>query len=135
MTVEELIDNFQWLEDWEERYRYIIDLGRKLEPMPEKDKNEVTKVEGCMSQVWMTGAISGTPPTLHIVADSDAFIVKGLIAVLLIIYNGKSPEEILNTDIKAIFSELDLEGHISPNRRNGFYAMVGRIQSFAKTAS
>lgn len=135
MNIDELIDNFQWLEEWEERYRYIIDLGRKLPPMPEDDKNDVNKVEGCMSQVWMTGALSeDQPPVLNILADSDAFIVKGLIAVLMIVYNGKTPDEILKIDIKDIFGKLEMEGHISPNRRNGFYAMVGRIQTYAKSA-
>jgi len=133
--MEELIENFQWLEDWEERYSYIIDLGRKLPPMPDADKTDLNKVEGCMSQVWMTGHLSADkPPVLIIQADSDAFIVKGLIAVLLIIYNGKTPEEILAINIKEVFAKLDMETHISPNRRNGFYAMVGRIQAYAKTS-
>jgi cysteine desulfuration protein SufE len=135
MTVEELIENFAFLGEWEDRYRYLIDLGRKLPDFPETDKTDANKVEGCMSQVWMTGALTDDAPArLELRADSDAAIVRGLIAVLLTIYSGRTPEEIKTTDIEAIFHELELEGHISPNRRNGFYAMVQRIKTFANLA-
>ena len=133
MDAATLIETFELFDDWEERYRYLIDLGRKLPPMPEADKNEVTKVRGCVSQVWMTSSIeAGPPPTLHFVADSDAHIVKGLVAILLALYSGRTAEEILATDIKDIFGQLGLEQHLSPNRRNGFFSMVERIHRTAQ---
>ena len=135
MTIDELIENFAFLGEWEDRYRYLIDLGRKLPDFPESEKNSHNKVEGCMSQVWMIGDLNDeNPPALHLRADSDAAIVRGLIAVLLTIFSDKTPGQILATDIEAIFRELDLEGHISPNRRNGFYSMVQRIKTFAQQA-
>ena len=133
MTTEELIERFAFFDDWEDRYRYLIDLGKKLAPMKDEEKNEHSKVEGCMSQVWMVShQIPGNPPTIEIVGDSDAFIVKGLIAVLLIVYSGKSAEEILAIDIDTVFQQLNLSEHISINRRNGFYAMVQRIKAIAR---
>ena len=130
--VEELIDNFAFLDDWEDRFRYLIDLGRKLPPMDEALKTEDTKVRGCTSQVWIVDEVTpGTPPSLHFQADSDAHIVKGLIAVLLSIYDGRSPEEILSVDIKGTIGELGFEQHLSPNRANGLFSMVERIRQLA----
>ena len=131
MTVDEMIEDFELFDDWEDRYAYLIDLGKKLAPMPESDKNDSTKVEGCMSQVWMTGTLDDRGK-LQLYADSDAFIVRGLIAVLLVIYNGQKPSGIAGVDIAGIFGRLQLENHLSPNRRNGFYAMVQRIQAFGE---
>jgi cysteine desulfuration protein SufE len=133
--VEELIDNFSFLDDWEDRFRYLIDLGRKLPPMDEALKTEETKVRGCTSQVWIVdevkpGAGSG-PPTLHFVADSDAHIVKGLIAVLMEIYDGRTPEEVLAVDIRDAIGRLGFQQHLSPNRANGLFSMVERIRSLA----
>lgn len=130
--VEELIDNFSFLDDWEDRFRYLIDLGRKLPPMDEALKSEDTKVRGCTSQVWIVDEVRpGTPPTLHFIADSDAHIVKGLIAVLMEIYDGRTPEEILAVDIKEAIGRLGFEQHLSPNRANGLYSMVERIRALA----
>lgn len=130
--VQELVDNFTFLDDWEDRFRYLIDLGRKLPPMDEALKTEETKVRGCTSQVWIVGTTQpGPPPTLHFVADSDAHIVKGLIAVLLEIYNGRTPEEILAVDIKQAIGQLGFEQQLSPNRANGLYSMVERIRALA----
>ena len=130
--VAELIDNFTFLDDWEDRFRYLIDLGRKLEPMDESLKTEETKVRGCTSQVWIVDQVRpGPPPTLHFVADSDAHIVKGLIAVLLSIYDGRTPAEILAVDIKQAIGQLGFEQHLSPNRANGLYSMVERIRALA----
>ncbi|GAB4234015.1 MAG: SufE family protein [Kiloniellaceae bacterium] len=135
--VEELIDNFSFLDDWEDRFRYLIDLGRKLEPMDEALKTEATKVRGCTSQVWIVdevrpGPDSGSgPPTLHFIADSDAHIVKGLIAVLMEIYDGRTPQEILAVDIKDAIGRLGFEQHLSPNRANGLFSMVERIRALA----
>ncbi|MEO3429175.1 SufE family protein [Pelagibius sp. CAU 1746] len=130
--VEELIGNFSFLDDWEDRFRYVIDLGRKLEPMDEALKTEETKVRGCTSQVWIVDEVRpGTPPTLHFIADSDAHIVKGLIAVLMEIYDGRTPEEILAVDIKGAIGQLGFEQHLSPNRANGLFSMVERIRALA----
>jgi cysteine desulfuration protein SufE len=130
--VEELIENFTFLDDWEERFRYLIDLGRKLEPMDESLKSEASKVRGCTSQVWIVDEVKpGPPTTLHFVADSDAHIVKGLIAVLLGIYDGRTPQDILAIDIKRALDQLGLEQHLSPNRANGLFSMVERIRALA----
>lgn len=130
--VEELIENFSFLDDWEDRFRYLIDLGRNLAPMDEALKTEETKVRGCTSQVWIVDRVEpGSPPHLHFIADSDAHIVKGLIAVLLSIYDGRSPEEILAIDIKQAIARLGFEQHLSPNRANGLFSMVERIRKLA----
>lgn len=136
MTVEELVENFSLLDDWEDRYAYVIDLGKKLEPMPEAEKTEEAKVKGCMSQVWLAydaaaPSNGGGETRLHFRADSDAFIVKGLIALLMELYNDRTPKEILETDAVAALGELGLASHLSPNRRNGFVAMVDRIKAIA----
>ncbi|MGF1592295.1 MAG: SufE family protein [Kiloniellaceae bacterium] len=138
--VEELVENFSFLDDWEDRFRYLIDLGRRMAPMDPALKTEESKVRGCTSQVWIVGEVkpgagsagSGPgAPTLHFIADSDAHIVKGLIAVLLSIYDGRTPEEILAVDIKAAIARLDLAQHLSPNRANGLFSMVERIRALA----
>ena len=136
MNVDDLVETFEMLGDWEERYRYLIDLGRQLPPMPAHEKTEATKVRGCMSQVWLTHQVQAGPPqTLTFHGDSDAHIVKGLIALLFKLCSGKTPGEILATDIAVVFERLGLEGQISVNRRNGFYSMVERIKSLASHAS
>lgn len=126
MDTAELIENFSFLGDWEERYGYLIELGKQLPAMDEADKNDETKVDGCMSQVWLkTKEEDGK---LTFVGESDAHIVRGLIAVLQIILSGKTKEEIRQTDVEAVFRRLGLEAHLSPTRRNGFFAMVERIK-------
>ncbi len=133
METQELIETFEFLGDWEERYRYLIDLGRKLEPLPEAEHSEANKVRGCMSQVWLTHRVEpGSPPRLTFLGDSDAHIVKGLIALLLQLLSGRTPQEILDADVNGVFERLGLESHISMNRRNGFYAMVERIRQIAR---
>lgn len=129
MDIKELIDNFQLFEDWEERYKYIIDLGQKLPPMDEPLKTEASKVKGCMSQVWMVLGWDSSH-RLTFTADSDAQIVKGLIAVLKVLYAGKTAEDIHMIDVEKTFKALGLDQHLSPNRRNGFFAMVERIKGF-----
>jgi cysteine desulfuration protein SufE len=132
MNIDELVENFEFLGDWEERYRYIIDLGRKLPAMPEADHAETNKVRGCMSQVWLTSTIDPGPPLkLEFHGDSDSHLVKGLIALLFQLCSGRTPQEILALDIASAFTRLGLENHITMNRRNGFYAMVERIRAMA----
>jgi len=132
VTLEEVLDTFELLDDWEERYRYIIELGRKLPGLPEDAYREENKVRGCASQVWFIAREEGPEPRLILLGDSDAHIVKGLIALLLLIYSGKTPEEIRETDAHAILSKLQLEQHLSPMRANGLHSMLQRIQELAK---
>ena len=136
MTVDELAETFEFLGDWEERYRYLIELGRKLPPMPEEEHDDAHKVRGCMSQVWLAhevrpGPSPEQPKIMVFRGDSDAHIVKGLIAVLLELTSGRTPREIVALDIGNAFERLGLESNISMNRRNGFYAMVERIKQMA----
>ena len=129
--VDELIENFELLGDWESRFAYLIDLGKALPPMDEADKCEDNRVHGCQAQVWMKFDPEAEGK-ITISADSDAFIVKGLIAVLLLIYSGKSAREILNTDGSAVLSKLQLAEHLSPTRKNGLFHMVQRIRELAE---
>jgi cysteine desulfuration protein SufE len=125
-TIEELTENFSLFEDWEERYRYLIDLGRTLPEMDESLRTEETLVRGCTSKVWMVLAVKDGK--LCIQADSDAHIVRGLIALLLSAYQGQSMAAAKSVDIEAQFKAIGLEQNLSPNRRNGFFAMVERIR-------
>jgi cysteine desulfuration protein SufE len=130
--VDTLIENFQGLGDWEERYRYLIEIGRKLPPLPDAERTEQNKVRGCMSQVWLASRVNpGPPKTLEFRGDSDAHIVKGLVALLFRLYSGRTPEEIAALDLESVFEKLGLASHITMNRRNGFYAMVERIRALA----
>lgn len=129
-TIQQINENFQFLEDWESKYEYLIGLGKELPPMILSDKNEQTKVRGCMSQVWLVSKMNNG--LLEFNGDSDSVLVKGLIALLMHAVNEKTPEEISNTDIKQVFVSLGLENNISMNRRNGFYSMVERIDCIAK---
>ena len=132
MTFAELAENFALFDDWEDRYRYLIDLGRKLPPFPEALKTEANKVRGCMSQVWLvTGHPAGDASRFAFAADSDAHIVKGLIAVLGVLFSGQTPAAIAAIDPEAAFKTLGLDQHLSPTRRNGLVAMVQRIKAAA----
>ena len=129
--MDELVENFELLGDWESRFAYLIDLGKALPPMDEADKCEDNRVHGCQAQVWMKFDPEAEGK-ITISADSDAFIVKGLIAVLLLIYSGKSAREILNTDGSSVLSKLQLGEHLSPTRKNGLFHMVQRIHGLAE---
>lgn len=129
-SIEELAENFALFDDWEGRYRYLIDLGRGLPPMDDSLKTDETLVRGCTSRVWM---VSNTKDGIfHLTADSDAHIVRGLIALLMAAYQGKNLKEIARIDIEKIFKDIGMDEHLSPSRRNGFYAMVERIRDLAK---
>jgi cysteine desulfuration protein SufE len=137
MSIDEIIENFELLEEWDDRYRYLIELGRTLPPLPEQARNDANKVQGCASQVWLGTSVQpdGTAgPTLSFVGDSDAQIVRGLIAILFALYSGKPAREILDTDAVALFEKLALREHLTPQRSNGFRSMVERIKSDARTA-
>lgn len=133
VTAEEIIENFELLGDWEERYSYIIDLGKKLPPMPEEEKCDDNRVEGCVSNVWMVGGFSDDAPALLTMRlDSDAIIVKGLLSLMLILYEGRTREQVLELDVDGLFAKLGLMEHLSPTRQNGLHSMVATIQNLAK---
>lgn len=133
MDIENITETFEFFDDWEDRYRYLIELGRGLEGLDEGDRTEENRVQGCVSNVWMvTSVLEGSPVRLEFRADSDAHIVRGLVAILLAVYSGRSPEQILAVDIRALFEELDLGSHLSPSRSNGFFSMVERIRGTAR---
>ena len=135
MTPDEFAERFNRLLSSEDRYRYLIQLGRKLEPFPEEFRDQEHLVPGCLSQVWLVTVEGSNPSEMVFRGDSDAHIVKGLIAVLLMIYAGKTAEEILTTDLEGLFERLDLGQHLSVNRRNGFYAMTLKIKGHAAQAA
>jgi cysteine desulfuration protein SufE len=132
-SFEEVAEAFELLDDWEERYRYLIDLGRRETGLSEAEKTPAHKVEGCVSQVWLVSE-RRDDGALMLRGDSDAHIVKGLVAVLLRLFSGKRPEEILATDARQAFGRLDLAGHLTPSRTNGLFAMVGRVRQMAGAA-
>lgn len=130
MNIEELIENFEFLGDWEDRYRYIIELGRKLPEFNAEHRVENYLVRGCQSQVWLICEKQGA--LLSFNADSDAHIVRGLLGIILMMYSNKSAQDILGVDAKAVFKELGLDQHLSPSRANGLNSMVQRIQAYAQ---
>ena len=136
-TIDEIRDNFALLEEWDDRYRYVIELGRTLQPMPEAEHSLENKVQGCVSQVWLSKSLElggGDGPVLKYLGDSDAHIVRGLIAILLTLYSGRTPQEILATDASDVFDEFGFREHLTPQRSNGLRAMVERIRSDAREA-
>jgi cysteine desulfuration protein SufE len=136
-TIDDIIENFALLDEWDDRYRYVIELGRTLSPLPEELRTETNKVQGCASQVWLGTSVQpngASGPTLSFVGDSDAHIVRGLIAILFALYSGKPAPEILKTDAVELFNRLGLREHLTPQRSNGFRSMVERIRSDARAA-
>jgi Fe-S metabolism associated sufE len=133
MDIDELSENFELLEDWEDKYRYLIDLGEKLPPFEEEFRTDEWKISGCQSQVWLVPffTLERNALRLDFAGDSDAAIVRGLIAVVLTVFNGKTREEILSLDVAAVFARLGLADHLSPSRRNGLGAMVEKIRFYA----
>jgi cysteine desulfuration protein SufE len=134
-TIDDIRDNFALLDDWDDRYRYVIELGRTLDPMPESEHSAANKVQGCASQVWLAKHIehsSGSEPILKYRGDSDAHIVRGLIAILLTLFSGHTPQQILATDAIAVFDEFGFREHLTPQRSNGLRAMVERIRRDAR---
>ena len=133
MDLQRLVDTFEFLDNWEDRYRLLIDLGRDLPEFPDDARIEANRVDGCTSNVWLVTDPSGdSPPRLHFKADSDAFIVKGLVAILMKAYSGKTPDEIMAMDIEGLFDQLGLGQQLTPNRRDGFVAMVKKIRGQAQ---
>jgi cysteine desulfuration protein SufE len=135
-TISELIDTFDALGDWESQCDYLIDLGSELPDLPPAARTEANRVRGCQSNVWLVADVKPTaPPVIEITADSDSMIVRGLIAVLLIAYSGRTPQQILETDIRQLFARLGLNRQLSSARRNGLEGMVKRIKAIAEEAA
>ena len=132
MSLDDIRSDFALLDDWEDRYRYVIELGRALPPLDDALKTEATKVRGCASQVWLVAR--RTPGGLSFLGDSDAHIVRGLVAILLTALDGKSAAEIVATDLRAIFAGLGLEENLTPQRSNGLASMIARVKSDAAAA-
>jgi cysteine desulfuration protein SufE len=134
LNIDEVVDTFAMLDDWEDRYRYVIDLGRELSPLPESARTETNKVRGCASQVWVETSVdrSSGEPILRFSGDSDAHIVKGLVALILAFYSGQTAHAILERDALALFRQLGLSEHLTPQRSNGVRAMVERIRRDAQ---
>jgi cysteine desulfuration protein SufE len=135
-TIDEIRDNFELLDEWDDRYRYVIELGRTLEPMPEEEHSTANKVQGCVSQVWLSKHVDREAGglVLRYRGDSDAHIVRGLVAILLSLYSGRTPQDILATDALAVFNEFGFREHLTPQRSNGLRSMVERIRSDAREA-
>ena len=139
MTLETIRADFALLDEWEDRYRYLIELGRGLPPFPEPLRTNANKVRGCVSQVWLASAVrrdgTGSAPVLEFQGDSDAHIVRGLVAILFALVQRKTPQEILRADAQTVFAELGLKEHLTPQRSNGFFSMVERIRADARAAA
>jgi cysteine desulfuration protein SufE len=137
MSIESIVSDFELLDDWEDRYRYLIELGRELEPLPDAARVDANKVRGCASQVWLETIASrdadGTP-RLDFRGDSDAHIVRGLVRLVLAFYSGRPAREIVDADALALFQKLGLAAHLTPQRSNGVRAMVDRIKGDARAA-
>ncbi|HET7849832.1 MAG TPA: SufE family protein [Pseudolabrys sp.] len=137
MTIDEITENFALLDQWDDRYRYVIELGRTLAPLPDSAHVEANKVQGCASQVWLVTRVKpdgAGGPALEFVGDSDAHIVRGLIAILFALYSGKDARDILAIDAEAVFSRLGLRENLTPQRSNGLRSMVERIRAEARAA-
>ena len=135
--IDEIIDNFALLDEWDDRYRYVIELGRELPPLAEAEHTEANKVRGCTSQVWLVTHVKpdgAGGPVLSFEGDSDAHIVRGLVAILFALYSGKSAKAILDTDAIAVFDRLGLRENLTPQRSNGLRSMVERIRADAEAA-
>jgi cysteine desulfuration protein SufE len=134
-TIETIRDDFTFLDEWEERYRYIIELGEALPPFPDEARNAAHKVQGCVSQVWLTTHKEpGPDPVVRFQGDSDAHIVRGLVAIMLALFSGKRASEIVATDAEALMRSLGLDEHLSPQRANGLRSMVKRMKGDAGAA-
>lgn len=135
-SMADIMDNFALLEEWDERYRYVIELGRSLGEFPDSARSDTNKVPGCVSQVWLTTSVErrGGQPVLTFIGDSDAHIVRGLVAILIAMLSDRPASEIVAADPVAVFEELGLREHLTPQRSNGFRSMVARMRADARAA-
>ena len=134
-AIDRIFEDFEFIDDWEERYRYVIDLGRDLPAFPDSARTPANKVQGCVSQVWLeTSHDDGNDPTMQFIGDSDAHIVRGLVAIMLVLFSGRRASEIASLDAEAVLKRLGLDEHLTPQRANGLRAMVARIRRDALAA-
>jgi cysteine desulfuration protein SufE len=138
MDIDDIYADFELLDDWEDRYRYVIELGRNLEPLPDEARTPSNKVQGCVSQVWLSTSLvkneTGNGPELRFIGDSDAHIVRGLVAILFVMYSGQPAQKILGMEAEAVFDRLGLRDHLTPQRSNGLMSMVKRIRADAQAS-
>ena len=132
ITPEQLIEDFAIFDDWDDRFRYIIELGDELPPLPDEHRLDQNLVQGCQSRVWLVSDVEGSPPTLQFSADSDSAIVKGLISILVMLFSGRSPDDILELDVESLFTKLELGRALLGSRSNGLASMVKRIRALAQ---
>jgi cysteine desulfuration protein SufE len=135
MSIERLMDAFDLLTDWQERYDYISELGGKLAPMPDSEKTEESRVQGCISKVWISGSLVGEPGVMEYRADGEGPIIRGLVALLVMLFQGKTPDEVLALDAEGVIEKLGLDENLSPNRHIGMYAMVEKIKGVARACA
>ena len=134
-AIDRIFEDFEFIDDWEERYRYVIDLGRDLPAFPDSARTPANKVQGCVSQVWLeTSRGEGNDPIMRFIGDSDAHIVRGLVAIMLALFSGRRASEIASLDAEAVLKRLGLDEHLTPQRANGLRAMVARIRRDALAA-
>ena len=136
MTIDQIYEDFALLDEWEDRYRYVIELGKTLAPFPEAERTPENKVRGCASQVWLVTQVERgvDGPHLRFLGDSDAHIVRGLVAIAIALFDGKPAKDILRTDALAVFDKLGLREHLTAQRSNGFRSLVERIKADAEAA-
>jgi cysteine desulfuration protein SufE len=136
LTIDDIVENFSLLDEWDDRYRYVIELGRAMGPFDDSERTEANKVQGCASQVWLATSVNSdsAEAVLSFRGDSDAHIVRGLVAILLTMVNGKDAPQVLASDPLALFDRLGLGEHLTPQRSNGFRSMVDRIRADAQAA-
>ena len=137
LQIDDVIATFDMLDTWEDRYRYLIEMGRSLAPLMDEERSEHNRVRGCASQVWLVTRLTQRPdgsPLLRFRGDSDAHIVKGLVALVLSFYDGKAPQDVLSSDVMGLFKQLELSEHLTPQRSNGVRSMVERIRRDATQA-
>jgi len=135
--IDRIVDDFAFLDEWEDRYRYLIELGRALAPLPDAAHSDANKVQGCASQVWLQKTVrhEADGPHIDFLGDSDALIVRGLVAIVIALFSGRTPDAILATDAEALFEKLGLRDHLSQQRSNGLRSMVARIRAEAAAAA
>ncbi|MEO1066045.1 MAG: SufE family protein [Pseudomonadota bacterium] len=138
MTLDDILENFEFLDDWEDKYKYVIELGRDMPELDDQERVDANKVQGCVSQVWLVRTLENTGgadgPVVHYRGDSDAHIVRGLVALVIATFSGHNARTILKTDIDAIFEKIGLREHLTPQRSNGLTAMINRIKTEAADA-
>jgi cysteine desulfuration protein SufE len=137
LTAEELLEDFELLDDWEDRIKYVVELGRELTAFPDEHRLDSNLVQGCQSRVWLVATVARQQEetVVHFMADSDALVVKGLIAIIVMLLSGQTPDKIVSSNVRELFAQLDLAEHLIQSRSNGLNSMIERVESLAKLAT